>query len=196
LRPFLLGAWLFILGCAGSAPANFYTLSPLSTTNEAASRNETAGRELAIGIGPIRVPQYLMGKGIVTRTGPNQIKIEECDLWGGSLEDDFSLALLENLSLLLAGERVSLPWLPRMGPMDYRVGVDVIRFDGRLGGNVFLHADWSIRMGREKKIVGAHNSRIEEPTGAQTYEAMAGGMSRALGNLSREIAQAIRALPR
>ena len=197
LRLVLLGFGLVAgLGCAGSAPAKFYTLSPLAITGEVKSPKETAGRNLAIGIGPVRLPQYLVRKEIVTRTDSNKIDLGEFDLWGGSLQDDFSRNLLENLSLLLASDRVSLYLWPGMGTIDYRVGMDVIRFDGNRGGDVVLIANWTIREGQGNKVIRVQNSRIQEPSGGQSYEAMVGGMSRALGRLSREIGEAIKTLPR
>ena len=184
------------LGCAGSPPAKFYTLSSMVTTGEVKSEKGTAGQTLAIGIGPVRLPRYLARKEIVTRTDANQIELAEYDLWGGSLQDDFSRNLLENLSLLLVGDRISLfPW-PGMGALDYRVGVDVVRFDGNRGGDVVLIANWAIRGGQGARVVRVQTSRIQEPSGGRGYETLVGGMSRALGHLSREIAQAIRALPR
>lgn len=198
LRLGLLGVGLLAwLGCAGSStPAKFYTLSPLATTGEVSSEKKTADRNLAIGVGPIRLPQYLIRQEIVTRTDANKIELGEFDLWGGSLQDDFSRNLLENLSLLLAGQQFSLYLWPGMGAVDYRVGVDVTRFDGMRGGDVILIANWAIRERQDNKVVTVQNSRIQEPTGAQSYEAMVGGMSRALGRLSREIAEAIKGLPR
>jgi uncharacterized lipoprotein YmbA len=192
----VVGALAAAWGCAGSAPSRFYTLSPMAGTAEGASAKGTAGRDLAVGIGPVRLPQYLAGKEIVTRTDANQIELAEFDLWGGSLRDDFSRNLMENLSLLLAGDRVSLfPW-PGMGAPDYRVGVDVMRFDGKLGGDLVLVANWTIREGQGAKRVRVQKSRIREPAGGQSYEAMVEAMSRALVRLSREIAEAIQALPR
>lgn len=184
------------LGCAGSPPAKFYTLSPVATAGEVKSEKGTAGQTLAVGIGPVRLPQYLARKEIVTRTDANQIDLAEYDLWGGSLRDDFSRNLRENLSLLLAGEKVSLFRWPALAALDYRVGVDVIRFDGNRGGDVVLIANWIIREGQGAKVVRVQTSRIQEPSGGQSYEAMVGGMSRALGRLSREIGEAVKALPR
>jgi len=193
----LLGVGLAaMLGCAGTPSAKFYTLSPQPPTGGVKSEKEAAGRDLAIGIGPVRIPQYLARKEIVTRTDANKIDLAEYDLWGGSLQDDVSRNLLENLSLQLAGERVSLfPW-PGIGVLDYRVGVEMIRFDGNRGGDIILIAIWTIREGQANKVVRVQNSRIQEPSGGQSYEAMVGGMSRALARLSREIGEAIKALPR
>ncbi len=184
------------LGCAGSPPAKFYTLSPVVTTGEVKSQKGTAGQTLAIGIGPVRLPQHLARKEIVTRTDANQIDLAEYDVWGGSLQDDFSRTLLENLSLLLAGEGISLfPW-PGMGALDYRVGVDVMRFEGKRGGGVVLIAHWIIREERGSKVVRVQTCRIQEPSGGQGYADMVGGMSRALGRLSQEIGEVIKVLPR
>ncbi len=197
LRVLLAGVGVAaVLGCAGSPPSKFYTLSSLAATGEVKSEKGTAGQVLAVGIGPVRLPQYLARKEIVTRTDANKIDLAEYDLWGGTLQDDFSRNLLENLSLLLAGDRVSLfPW-PGMAALDYRVGVDVMRFDGNLGGDVVLIATWTIREGQGLKVIRVQTSRIQEPTGTQSYQAMVGGMSRALGRLSREIGEAVKALPR
>ena len=197
LRLGLLGVGLVAWwGCASSESAKFYTLSPLATTGEVRSEKKGAATDLAIGIGPVRLPEYLVRKEIVTRTDANKIELGEYDLWGGSLQDDFSRTLLENLSLLLAGQQLSLYLWPGMGAVDYRVGMEVTRFDGIRGGDVILIAAWAIREGQSNKVVTVQNSRIQEPTGAQSYEAMVGGMSRALGRLSREIAEAIKGLPR
>lgn len=197
LRWLLLGAGLAAgMGCGSTAPAKFYTLSPLPATGEMRSGKEASGRGLAVGIGPIRLPQYLVRQEIVTRTAANKIEVAELDFWGGSLQDDFSRNLMENLAFLLADDRVSLYLLPAAGTVEYRVAVDIIRFDGNRGGDVELIANWAIREGQGSKVVRVQNSRIQEPTGGESYEAMVRGMSRALGRLSREIGQGIKALPR
>jgi uncharacterized lipoprotein YmbA len=74
--------------------------------------------------------------------------------------------------------------------------MDVIRFDGSLGGDVSLIARWAIFEGKERKMVFGRKSTIIEPSGAQGYEAMVAADSRALEKLSREIAEAIRTLPK
>jgi uncharacterized protein len=193
----LLGIVLFAwCGCARSVPVKYYTLSPLAAAGELTSEKEMAGRDLVIGIGPVRLPQYLERKEIVTRTSANNIDLAQYASWGGSLQDDFSRILLEDLSSLLRGNRVSLYEWPGTGTVDYRLGVDVVRFDGIPGGDVILIANWALREGRSNKVVKVQSSRIQEPTGAQSYEAMVGGMSGALGRLSLEIGEAITLLPR
>jgi uncharacterized lipoprotein YmbA len=74
--------------------------------------------------------------------------------------------------------------------------VDVIRFDGPLGGDVSLIARWAILQGKDKKLVSVRKSTIIEPSGGKGYEAIVAADSLALEKLSREIAEAIKALPK
>jgi uncharacterized protein len=186
-----------VVGCAGSPPAKFYTLSPLLDTAEGKIEKGAPGRVVTVGVGPIRLPHYLTRKEIVTRTGEApRIELAEYDLWGGSLQDDFSRTLMENLSLLLADDRVTISSWPGGSRGDYRVAVDVIRFDGCPGKEVVLVTKWVIREGRDNKELRVRNSRIRELLHEQGYDALVGGMSRAVGRLSREIGEDIKSLPR
>jgi hypothetical protein len=180
-------------GCtATTTPSRFYGLNPLPVTEKA----EAPGHGVAIGVGPIKLPEHLDRPQIVTRTSSNQLKLAEFNRWAGSLQDDFSRILAENLSILLSTDRVSLyPWR-RSVPIDYQVVVDVTRFDGVLGGDAWLIARWSVFGGRDKKVLSMKRSRISEPSRAQGYEAIVAAQSQALGQLSREIADAIKSISR
>ncbi len=197
LGVFLLGTALMLsVGCASTTPVKFYTLSPMPQTGEAKVGKETPGQHLVIGVGPVHLPQYLTRKEIVTRTDANKIDLAEHDLWGGSLQDDFARTLMENLSFLLADDPITLHTWPSGSRGDYRLAVDVIRFDGSRGGEVVLLTKWVIRNGKDNKEVRSRNYRIRETVNEQGYEGMIAGMSRAVGRLSREIGEDIKALPR
>ena len=196
LGMFLLGAALAVgLGCAGGPPSKFYTLSPMPVTDAKVGK-EADGRPVAVALGPVRLPYYLARKEIVTRTDAHRIDVAENEFWGGSLKDDFSGTLLENLTLLLAEDRITLYSWPGGGRGDYRVAVDVIRFDGSRGGEVVLLTKWVIRDGKDNKELRSRDTRIRETVNDRSYEALVGGMSRAVARLSREIGEDIKALPR
>ncbi|NNG47672.1 MAG: hypothetical protein HKM86_11230, partial [Deltaproteobacteria bacterium] len=76
-------------------------------------------------------------------------------------------------------------------PVEYRVGVDLLRFEGAIGESVTLAARWSVHREEDKKILSARESNLKEPVEGRDYEALVGAMSRALAGLSREIAAAI-----
>jgi len=184
---------LFVLGCASSPSPRFYTLSSLQGGGSE-RRESTPDQGPFITVGPIKFPEYLDRTEIVTRSSSNKITLSDFDLWAGSLEQDFSRVLAENLSVLLSTEIVTL--YPRLHPevAKYQIGVDVIRFDGTLGGDVSLIARWGIFEGKERKLVSVRKSTIIEPSGGKSYEAMVAADSRALEKLSREIAEAIKTL--
>jgi hypothetical protein len=181
---------MFTLGCARTKSAKFYTLNSLDVARTE-SRSEETQPGVALGIGPISFPDYLERPQIMTRDSRNALTFAEFHRWAGSLREDFSRILAENLSLLLATDRIALfPWTS-VTPIDYRVTIDVIRFEGKIGGNVTLKIRWSILGGAGKKVLVMKTSNFSEPVGGVNYEALVAAQSRTLAVLSREIAEMI-----
>ncbi|HSR13570.1 MAG TPA: PqiC family protein, partial [Thermodesulfobacteriota bacterium] len=142
------------------------------------------------------LPYYLARKEIVTRTDAHRVDVAQNEFWGGSLQDDFSRTLLENLIILLADDGIHLyPW-PGGGKGDYRVAVDVLRFDGSRGGEIVLLTKWVVRNGQDNKEMRNRNLRIRETVSDGSYEALVAGMSRAVARLSREIGEDLKSLSR
>jgi uncharacterized lipoprotein YmbA len=130
---------------------------------------------------------------IVTRTSQNELKLADFDRWASLPREDVARVMGENLASLLNTDRIYYyPWMPNT-PLDYSIAVEVIRFDGTPGGNVVLHAQWTIWEDGGKKILTTRSSAVEEQTGAESYEALVAAMSRAVAALSRDIAGAISA---
>ncbi len=178
-------------GCVGkSKPSKFYVLSSLPSSN---TQKQVAAveRDVAVGIGPVVLRQYLDRPEIVTRASPNQLDLAEFDRWGESLRHNFSRTLTENLSILLVTHHVAVfPW-DGSTTIDYQVAVDVTRFEGDADGNALLTARWSIFGKGGRELLVRKRSRFSEPAGGQDYQALVAAMSRTLANLSREIATAI-----
>lgn len=191
---FMLGICLLAWsGCAGTRPAKFYTLSPLSAPGER-SGTVSAEQRIAVAVGPIAIPDYLDRPQILTRSGSNELKLSEFERWAGSLEKDVSRVLAENLSALLPRDKVTVfRWGGDASPFpaEYRVGIDVTRFEGTIGESVVLAARWSVYREGDREIVSAHESNVKEPLEGQEYDSLVEAMSRALATLSREIAAAI-----
>ena len=191
-----LGAMLmFTLGCGRTRPAKFYTLSPLDAAG-VESRSEDTKQGVALGIGPVSFPDYLDRPQIATRNGRNALTFAEFHRWAGSLNKNFSRILAENLSILLATDRIALfPW-KRATPIDYRVTINVMRFEGESGGDVTLKVRWSILGSGSETDLLIKMSTFTESAEGSTYEAMVAAQSRALASLSREIAEAIATISR
>lgn len=177
---------------APASPTRLYVLTPL-TQIEPVSQAPGV-RDVTIGVGPVEVPQYVNRPEIVT--GHNSPVLQSAALvaWAEPLRDGFTRVLAENLSLLLATERVAIfPW-QSVAP-DYQVVVNVIQFLGQPGGDVSLVALWSLLGKQGQEVLVSKKSSFREPTGGQDYEALAVAMSRTVAALSHDIATAMSALP-
>ncbi len=158
----------------------------------AATKRPSQIYNAVIGIGPVKLADYLDQSMLVIRRSSNQAEKAQFDRWVGSFKDNFTNVLADNLSLLLSTDRIYLyPWRISV-PIDYQVVMDVVRCDGRLGEAVWLEVRWSVVAGPEKKLIKIHRSNIREPVSGPDYGDVVAAMSRAVGTLSQEIAQAIR----
>jgi uncharacterized lipoprotein YmbA len=84
---------VLLAGCGSSpAPVEFYTLNSLSGMKQQVNP-ANPGQPIAIGIGPIEIPEILNRPQIVTRTGPNKIKVDEFHRWAGPLKPGFAQVL-------------------------------------------------------------------------------------------------------
>lgn len=190
-----LGVLLAVLsGCTASPPSRFYLLSSLDTTDPQI-KPSAEERCLSIGIGPIRIPDYLDRPQIVTRGASSEISLAEFDRWGEPMKENLIHVLAKNLSILLCTDTiVFFPWRGGI-PIDYRIEMEVLRLDGSFGGNVSLEAWWVIFNGNGKKMLFSKKSNITEAVSGQDYRSLVAAKGRALGHLSRDIAAAIKTLP-
>ena len=186
-------ASLMVLGgCANTQPTYFYILSSLSNSN--VEKVQPANQGIALGIGPVELPKYLDRPQIVTRASSNQLELAEFDQWAGPLKDNVPKVLAENLSILIPTDRIAVyPW-NRSTPIDYRVVVEITRFEATTDGKASLVARWNILGKDGNKILLRRRSSFSESAKARNYKSKVSAMNRTLEDLSREIAEAIKAV--
>jgi hypothetical protein len=177
-----------LAGCGSSPKANFYTLGPA----EAPARTE-AKAAYSVALGPVGVPQTLDRPQIVTRTGTNQVTINEYERWAGPLRNEIARAIAANLSQQLGG--VNVYTYPQSGSVDaqYRVMVDVQRFDAAPGEAATVEAVWTVRPLKGDAKNGRSVAR--EATQGASFDALVAACNRALATVGADIAGAIRATP-
>ena len=183
---------LFALtGCFGkSRPARFYTLSTVSEGKISKTGNSSP-TTIAVGIGPVKLADYLDQSRIVTRTSDNVIKQADFDQWSGTLGDNLTNVLAENIGLLMGTGQVYIyPWRTYI-PVDYQLIVDIVQFDGQPGKEVLLIARWSVLTGEENTLLMTKRSDIREKISGSGYPGFVAAQSRALGKLSQEIVEEI-----
>lgn len=174
-------------GCGGSSPTRFYALSALP---QGVGPNSGLGRSgPALGIGPVSVPERLNRPQIVTWLDENMLHLADFDRWAAPLQDSVTRVLAENLSVLVPTDRTAIfPW-PSDSPMDYEVRVEIVRFEGTLGRECSLIAQWSILRRADQQRTAGRSSHTE-PAG-ESYATLVAAQSRLMAALSRDIAAAL-----
>ncbi|MFH1020670.1 MAG: PqiC family protein [Pseudomonadota bacterium] len=188
LSAFLAGA-LLLAGCARTAPISYYHLSALEgVRNEPASAEE--GR-MVIGIGPVRLPEYLDRPQLVTRRSANRLQLADSHRWAEPLSENIPRVVGENLSALLGTERILFhPWSVSRST-DYQLLVEMLHFENESDGAARLVARWSVK-GKDGGIVLAERRSSHMILAAShDQEGLVAALNEALGSFCREIAQAL-----
>jgi uncharacterized protein len=180
-------------GCfVKSPPAQYYTLNPMQ-------RPETSTDfkpRFTVSVGPIIIPDSLKRPQIATRTSDTQVDFSEFHKWAGPLKDGVKRILAENLGILLAGEGATVSTDELLIEPDYRVVVNINRFDAVPGESAWLIAVWTLKDQKAQKIVAMTQSVFSEIISGPGYPDMVSAQSRTLAALSREIATEINKLRR
>jgi uncharacterized lipoprotein YmbA len=189
----LLVPLLVIAGCARTLPAQFYVLNPMvQTVMEKSIRKDTPGFTLAIG--PVEIPEYLDRPQIITRANEHELTLAEFNKWAEPLDENISRVLKENLTNLLYADAFTVHSWRGPRSTDYRLSLDIIRFDGSLSESVSLVVRWSIFGCGGRKLLVQKTSSYTEPVASPDYEALVSAQSSTLEALSREIADQVRSI--
>ena len=183
---------LCVSSCSTGSPIRLYVLTSLTRVEPVTQA--TGMRGVAIGVGPVELPQYVNRPQIVTGYNSPELRSSYAAQWAEPLQDGFTRVLAENLSLLLATDRVAIfPW--KSVVPEYQVVIEVTHFLGQIGGEVSLVALWSILSKNGKDVLVSKKSSFHESTGSSEYAALVAAMSRTVAALSRDIAAAVVGLP-
>ena len=179
-----------LTGC-GSSRETYYTLSAGAAVNGAPSANSESTYSVAVG--PITLPEVVDRPQFVLRAGPNEVTIVELHRWAGPLKSEIPRIIADNLAADLNVKRVAAYPQSAGDNADYRVLVDIQRFDSTMGESVTIDALWTVKRASGGTLRTGRSTARESGSGG-TYEAVAAAHSRALATISREIAEAIRFL--
>jgi uncharacterized protein len=178
-----------VAACSRTTPSRFYLLSDLPGA-EAKAPVALPEPCFTLGIGPVEMPDYLDRPQIVTQVTPNELQLGEFDQWAEPLAKTFMRTLADNLAALLCVEEVVF-YPSDSAAVDYQIVVTVTRFHGLAEGSVALTAQWQVMKGGTHKAVARKRTVIRESIEGQGYAALVAAQSKALAQLSREIAEAV-----
>lgn len=200
------GAWVLMAAAALAAlpscvlsrtpEARFFALHAVSASAPPAE----AADALVVGVLPVLLPGHLERPQVVTWAGPGEVKIDEFLRWAEPLDTGVARVLSENLSESLPRHRfIRAPW-PGATALRCRLRVEVARFGPESTGQVVLTGRWALLPERSERPYVARawsgHRTPAAPIGPRANAAASvEAMSALLGELSAEIAGAIRDLP-
>lgn len=184
---FTLVALLVTLGaCGTSPPSRYYALESAGFESVADGPDS-----IVLGVGPIRVPEYLERPQIVTRRQNRELHIDDFNRWAEPVSQAQLAVLASNLDGLLENVIVLAYPYGRIADYDYRLVARVERFDMDASGSTVLNVQWSISDADGDPAVRPRRSRFATEGGdPDDPGSVAAGMSRCLTDFSREVAAA------
>lgn len=186
-RTTLLAAGVLFLAACGGSPVkeNFYTLAGPQAPMPAAS-----AAPVSVFVGPVTVPESVDRLPMVLRTSANQVEISDAHRWAEPLKSAIPRVLAETLMRELATPDVRSTRAGASLDADFRVAVEVQRFDSSLEQGATVDALWSVIPRQGKARTG--RSTVNEPATPRDPAGVAAAHSRALERVGREIAAAMK----
>ena len=186
---------LFIGGCLSlpnspnSQPTRFYQLSALKEPQ--VSKNMGMAPGIIIGIGPIKIPEYLNRPQMVTKDKDGILKFDEFNRWGESLGGGLTRMIREDLTDRVPGEKWTLyPWNPSIA-VKYQVVVDVVQLESEFDKGMDFIVQWMIIDVQNSKTILIKRTEFVQPILPPNYSGLAQTLSLTCATLSSQIAKAL-----
>jgi uncharacterized lipoprotein YmbA len=177
-----------LASCASSPPVHYYSLEPLLVTKTVDGPDSTM-----VGLGPMRLPEYLKRSRMVTRAAGTEIKVHEQARWAEPVDKAIHRVLAASVDSQLDDVIVvAYPYMETV-PMHYTVLGQVVRFDSDQNGNVLLAVQWAVLDERRRALISPQRSRYETHAGdPNAPDQIARAMNEALNQFGRDIASQLR----
>ena len=181
---FLSFLTFLILGCAKSSkPVEYYMLD----ASVGIDNNQTLKGDEGpmIGLGPIRLPEYLDRFQMVVAVSENKYKLIDGHRWAEKLDQNISLALFKTLPSQLGTDRmIRYPWPQRPG-VDFQVKIDILELNIDQDGRSQLVAQWLIKS-KDKTILNKRSTFTAQAS-TTDIDKMVQAQSECLTKLGQEI---------
>ena len=177
-------------GCiSSSSPVqwNYYTLPT-------GSNAELIGTAPRVMTGPVSLPRYLDRPQLVTRSADGRILLREQDRWAEPLGALTTSRLTYGLRNELQSAGVVPFPVAGFTQFDYRLTVEVSRFEATTADTVVLEAAWGVSDNDGDLLAGPRFSSYSRPASAGNIKAVVAAMADMLDELAAEAAAVIREL--
>ena len=145
-------------------------------------------------VGPVSIPAADDQPEFVTQVASNRVDVDEFNRWAAPLSDSIARAVAGDLAVLLGTPDVATAPMANFNPA-YTVTIAVQRFESTRNQATLLEAVWTVRQ-TAGGTTRSGRTVAREATAGDGFAALAAAHSRALAQVSADIAAAIRTLAR
>ncbi|MFH1692500.1 MAG: PqiC family protein [Candidatus Omnitrophota bacterium] len=164
----------------------FYSLIALDKGQAVKQYHVPAG--FTIGVGPVKIPEFLNRPQIVTMNKKRMLEFAEFDRWGEGLDFAFVRLMNEDLTLMMPDATIEMyPWNLNIA-ITYQVVVNVIALESRLDQDMLLIVQWTIIDQKNKKAIFTKRSELRQVIEPHSYLGLVKSLSAACAVLSEEVA--------
>lgn len=189
IRGAFLVVVLFIAGCINTPLPDYYVLTP--ERGEVGASQFVNIANLAVGVGPITIPETVNRPNIVTPQDSNKLEVAEYHRWSEPLRENISRIVITNLADRLGINKLyAYPWLRT--ELNNIARIDVLQMTGSLGKDVYLQVRWQILTGTKPyELLDTRITEYRIPVIGVGYSSLVAAYSRAYSALSDDIARAL-----
>jgi uncharacterized lipoprotein YmbA len=186
-----LGLVLPLAACGGSPKTNFHTLVAVPPAHGQPSSSDFGA---PVQVGDVSLPESLDRLAMVAQGPGTRVNVMGDDRWVAPLDALIRRTLSDDLRARLGPDNVLAPGEPAPKGGARMLVLTVQRFDGTPDGQVVLQADWVLgTAGPSPHAADRQHVDLRVNAGGTSADAVAAGMSKALGELADRIAAAISA---
>jgi uncharacterized lipoprotein YmbA len=180
--------WFFCAGC--SLPAARSDTAHNYVLREVAAAMPPKSSGLHIGLLPVQLPEYLKPRAMVVREGANEVRYNDEERWGESLDAGLTRVLRERLSA--TAQVLAYPFTTEQA-RDYDVRVRVQACEGTSDGGVAFSATFEIYAAGANGALVAQNTFMAQLSkwDGRDYAKLAGLISADATQLADAIAAAM-----
>ena len=184
----LLLCILLLQGCT-SPPTQFYTLSSVAHAVD----SQVIGKKKLVGVAQLSLPSALERKQLVTRDRAGDLHLDEQHQWAALLKQNMTEVIAKNL----ANQHPNLwfkayPW-SNIGAVDYRLVLDVTRFEIILGQSVYFSVDWTFLDEKQHTVVNHASIDLMQPLIDDEYKTAVTAINQLLAQLTTQLASILTA---
>ena len=177
---------LALAACGSSSPVRYFTLQPIDTEFQQDTENA-----VMLGLGPLRMPEYLNRSQLVLRGDSSEILVDEFHRWSEPLNKSILRIVAADVDNLLEDVVVvEFPFDSHVrNQVEYRLLGDVSRFDADSTGRIVLDVQWGITSIKGDSVVSVRRYRYQaQAADPADPGAVVVAMNDALAQFSRDIA--------